>query len=122
MAYCCANGRGHGCRRHSGTCTAHGRPESSVVVLPATPARGAKSSAMSGNFVRLPASNPMSSLSGAHYDEADLPVPGGNNPAGADPSAGAGLTDPGGLELFRRAQSGDRGAFGQIVLLFQDRL
>lgn len=31
-------------------------------------------------------------------------------------------TAPQEAELFRRAQQGDRGAFGQIVLLFQDRL
>lgn len=51
----------------------------------------------------------MSSLSGAHY-EADLPVPSSDTPSGRD------------AELLRRAQHGDRGAFGQIVLLYQDRL
>ncbi|HWA51071.1 MAG TPA: sigma-70 family RNA polymerase sigma factor, partial [Dongiaceae bacterium] len=66
-----------------------------------------------GNFDNLPASNPMSSLSGAHY-EAELP-----QQAPADPAAG---TAPHGAELFKRAQLGDRGAFGQIVLLFQNRL
>jgi len=66
------------------------------------------------NLRNSPASNPMSSLSGAHY-EADLPQPAANAEAA---SAGA----PQSAELFRRAQQGDRGAFGQIVLLFQDRL
>ena len=51
----------------------------------------------------------MSSLSGAHY-EADYPVPSSDTPAGRD------------AELLRQAQAGDRGAFGQIVLLYQDRL
>ena len=51
----------------------------------------------------------MSSLSGAHY-EADLPIPSSDTPAGRD------------AELLRQAQRGDRGAFGQIVLLYQDRL
>lgn len=55
----------------------------------------------------------MSSLSGAHY-EADLPQ---QASADAAPSVA-----PQGAELFRKAQLGDRGAFGQIVLLFQDRL
>jgi len=51
----------------------------------------------------------MSSLSGAHF-EADLPVPSSDTPSGRD------------AELLRRAKNGDRGAFGQIVLLYQDRL
>ena len=52
----------------------------------------------------------MSSLSGAQF-EADMPQ------APADAAAGSPHA-----ELFRRAQAGDRGAFGQIVVLFQDRL
>ncbi|HEX3358352.1 MAG TPA: sigma-70 family RNA polymerase sigma factor [Tepidisphaeraceae bacterium] len=52
----------------------------------------------------------MSSLSGAH-DEIDLPPKsGGAAPANAE------------AELLRRAQFGDRAAFGQIVVRFQDRL
>jgi RNA polymerase sigma-70 factor (ECF subfamily) len=51
----------------------------------------------------------MSSLSGAHY-EADLPI------QSSDPSGGRDA------ELLRKAQRGDRGAFGQIVVLYQDRL
>jgi RNA polymerase sigma-70 factor (ECF subfamily) len=51
----------------------------------------------------------MSSLSGAH-DELDLPRAGA--PAAVNPDA----------DLLRRAQFGDRAAFGQLVLRFQDRL
>jgi RNA polymerase sigma-70 factor, ECF subfamily len=64
----------------------------------------------SRNFSNLPASKPMSSLSGAQF-EADLP------PA-TDPAA----SGPRHADLFRQAQLGDRGAFGQIVKIFQDRL
>jgi RNA polymerase sigma-70 factor (ECF subfamily) len=52
----------------------------------------------------------MSSLSGAHY-EADLNA--------ADAAAGAGGRD---AALLRQAQNGDRTAYGQIVLIYQDRL
>ena len=65
----------------------------------------------------------MSSFSGAHY-EADLPAPGGDD-ADKSPGPQDGVIGPQSqreLDLFRRAQSGDRGAFGQIVLHFQDRL
>lgn len=51
----------------------------------------------------------MSSLSGAHY-EADYTMPASENSVGRD------------ADLFRKAQRGDRGAFGQIVVLYQDRL
>jgi RNA polymerase sigma-70 factor (ECF subfamily) len=51
----------------------------------------------------------MSSLSGAH-DEMDLPQGGVPSSANAD------------ADLLRKAQFGDRAAFGQIVLRFQDRL
>ncbi|HEY7088128.1 MAG TPA: sigma-70 family RNA polymerase sigma factor [Tepidisphaeraceae bacterium] len=56
----------------------------------------------------------MSSWTGAQF-EAELPA-GGQVPADGPASASREA------ELFRKAQSGDRGAFGQIVLLFQDRL
>jgi RNA polymerase sigma-70 factor (ECF subfamily) len=59
-----------------------------------------------GNFSNLPASKYMSSLSDAQF-EAELP-----EPATASREAG----------LFRKAQQGDRAAFGQIVVLYQDRL
>lgn len=60
------------------------------------------------NFSSRKSSNPMSSLSGAHY-EADLPVD-----ASADVSREA--------DLLRKARAGDRFAYGQIVHLYQDRL
>jgi RNA polymerase sigma-70 factor (ECF subfamily) len=53
----------------------------------------------------------MSSWTGAHF-EADLPP----QPPAEAPSASREA------ELFRKAQAGDRAAFGQIVVLFQDRL
>jgi RNA polymerase sigma-70 factor (ECF subfamily) len=63
----------------------------------------------SGNFANVAASNSMSSLSAAP-SEAGLPV---------------GLLERDGqgeLECLRRAQKGDRSAYGQIVLAYQDRL
>src|SRR5438067_10771435 len=64
----------------------------------------------------------MSSVSGAQY-EADLP------PQGAA-GAGAALAAPGDanhidraeLDLIKKAQHGDRGAYGRLVALYQDRL
>jgi len=62
----------------------------------------------------------MSSLSGAQY-EADLPpagvTPRGNR-GGRMPDAGAESDE----QLMRRAQSGERGAYGLIVIRHQDRL
>jgi RNA polymerase sigma-70 factor (ECF subfamily) len=51
----------------------------------------------------------MSSLSGAQY-EADLSPEGGGGSSGRDAA------------LLRQAQSGDRAAYAQIVLTYQDRL
>jgi RNA polymerase sigma-70 factor (ECF subfamily) len=55
----------------------------------------------------------MSSLSGTH-DEADLAA------------AGNGLNDPAAnrreIELLRKAQEGDRAAYGQLVIAYQDRI
>src|SRR5581483_5225558 len=62
-----------------------------------------------GNFPVVHSSNSMSSLSGAH-DEIDLP----RSAANASQQAEA--------DLLRKAQFGDRAAFGQLVLRFQDRL
>ncbi len=61
----------------------------------------------------------MSSLSGAQY-EADLPPSGvaGRSAKGPLPGPGA-ETDE---QLMRRAQGGERGAYGQIVIRHQDRL
>ncbi|HEX8520815.1 MAG TPA: sigma-70 family RNA polymerase sigma factor [Tepidisphaeraceae bacterium] len=56
----------------------------------------------------------MSSLSGAHF-EADFPA--ANGQAGGEVSNALGE-----LELIRKAQAGDRGAYGRLVLLYQDRL
>jgi RNA polymerase sigma-70 factor (ECF subfamily) len=56
----------------------------------------------------------MSSVSGAHYDETDLP----RQPAG-DHSTAAALSE---LELMKKSQLGDRGAYGKLVLLYQHRL
>lgn len=64
---------------------------------------------ISGNFFTRSASNPMSSLSGASF-EADLPAP-VMRETPADET-----------ELLRKAQRGDRGAYGQIVIAYQDRL
>jgi RNA polymerase sigma-70 factor (ECF subfamily) len=50
----------------------------------------------------------MSSVSGAH------------DQAAARPDGGRGIRPD--VALLQRAQSGDRGAYGQIVLLYQDRL
>ena len=64
-----------------------------------------------GNFSPQAASKPMSSISGAHY-QTDLA-------AAQTEGAGAKQED---VELLRKAQSGDRAAFGQLVIHFQDRL
>ena len=64
----------------------------------------------------------MSSLSDAQY-EADLPAgaAGPRPPSdGSEPSPDS--QQESAVALFRQAQLGDRGAFGQIVLLFQDRV
>ena len=55
----------------------------------------------------------MSSLTGAQY-EADFPPAGGGS---ASPGA-----DRAELDLIKKAQLGDRGAYGRLVLLYQDRL
>jgi RNA polymerase sigma-70 factor (ECF subfamily) len=64
----------------------------------------------------------MSSLSGTHHEPADL---------GADALDAEAFVAPGGagerglrpdIALLERAKTGDRGAYGQIVVLYQDRL
>jgi RNA polymerase sigma-70 factor (ECF subfamily) len=70
-----------------------------------------------GNFPRHAASEPMSSLSGAQY-EADLPPRPGDAGGGGGPSTSRTTDD----ELFRKAQAGDRGAYGQIAIRYQHRL
>lgn len=56
----------------------------------------------------------MSSLSGAQY-EADLP------PSSGD-AARAAAAGPADAELIRKAQAGDRSAYGQLAVRYQDRL
>ena len=58
----------------------------------------------------------MSSVSGAQYDEAGLPLP----PAGAEFTATPNTAAE--LDLIKKAQLGDRGAYGRLVQLYQDRL
>jgi RNA polymerase sigma-70 factor (ECF subfamily) len=58
----------------------------------------------------------MSSVSGAQF-EADLP-PSGN--AGAERGAASDPSQE--LALIKKAQLGDRGAYGKLVALYQDRL
>jgi RNA polymerase sigma-70 factor, ECF subfamily len=68
-----------------------------------------------GNLLDSPASNPMSSLSGAQY-EAELP------PKGHAPQAAAAAARVREVALLTKARNGDRSAYGQIVDLYQDRL
>ena len=56
----------------------------------------------------------MSSVSGAHFDEAGYPPH-----AGPERSA---APDPLEIELLKRAKDGDRGAYGKLVAIYQDRL
>jgi len=58
----------------------------------------------------------MSSLSGIHDDDAADLADAGGNAAAAD---AANRPD---VVMLRRAQAGDRAAYGQLVLLYQDRL
>ncbi len=62
----------------------------------------------------------MSSLSGAQY-EAELP-PNGVQPGGEAPGAASDRGRDGEMALFLKARGGDRSAYGQIVVLYQDRL
>ncbi|HSZ58462.1 MAG TPA: sigma-70 family RNA polymerase sigma factor [Tepidisphaeraceae bacterium] len=70
-----------------------------------------------GNFSRHQSSNVMSSLSHAHEET------GGFGPTSAE--ARDGTADRGvrpDVALLLKAQKGDRGAYGQIIVLYQDRL
>ena len=79
----------------------------------------------------------MSSLSGAQHDAADFSPDPGSDPASAPPLPGD--VPPAGprlvgeaddpergvrpdVAMLRRAQAGDRSAYGQVVVLYQDRL
>ena len=57
----------------------------------------------------------MSSVSGAQFGEAGYPAH-----AGAERSSAA--PDPLELELLKKAKDGDRGAYGKLVAIYQDRL
>ena len=59
----------------------------------------------------------MSSLSGASYEADFPPAPGTLSP---EVTGGGGTSAE--LELIRKAQAGDRGAYGRLVMLYQDRL
>jgi RNA polymerase sigma-70 factor (ECF subfamily) len=56
----------------------------------------------------------MSSVSGAQFDEAGYPAH-----AGTERSAAPDAVE---LELLKKAQNGDRGAYGKLVAIYQDRL
>ncbi len=62
----------------------------------------------------------MSSLSGAQY-EADPPHPSVAGSPQRASNAGDEFS-PADADLIRKARRGDRGAYGQLVLLYQDRL
>ena len=64
---------------------------------------------MTGNFSNLSTSKPMSSLSGTQHDASGRPE-----------IVGRGVRPD--VALLQRAQGGDRAAYGQIVVLYQDRL
>src|SRR5688500_9385976 len=55
----------------------------------------------------------MSSVSGAQFDEANF------SHAGAERSAPPDAVE---IELLKKAQNGDRGAYGKLVAIYQDRL
>src|SRR3954471_11090736 len=80
------------------------------------------------NFLHPRASNPMSSLSGttSGTDEAGEAGPLLPESDLLGPPAAAAGQKPTGLRpdvaLLQKAQEGDRGAYGQIVLMYQDRL
>jgi len=56
----------------------------------------------------------MSSVSGAQFDDAAIPPVSAAEPAAVDSSKE--------LELIKKAQLGDRGAYGRLVVLYQHRL
>src|SRR5687768_4259950 len=58
----------------------------------------------------------MSSVSGAQFDEAGYPAHAGTERSGAAPPN---VVE---IELLKKAQNGDRGAYGKLVAIYQDRL
>jgi RNA polymerase sigma-70 factor (ECF subfamily) len=73
---------------------------------------------MTRNFSQLSASNPMSSY-GAEF-EADLPPSAAAAGFGRSAESVAAVARE--LELIRKAKGGDRGAYGRLVVTYQDRL
>jgi RNA polymerase sigma-70 factor, ECF subfamily len=71
-----------------------------------------------GNFSKPVASNTMSSISGAEF-EADFPNHDSGQASAAPP---ANPTVAREMECLRKARQGDRAAYGQLVVLYQDRL
>jgi RNA polymerase sigma-70 factor (ECF subfamily) len=63
----------------------------------------------------------MSSLSGTHDDAADLADLSAGDVARGEPGDSSAVHRPD-LVMLRKAQDGDRAAYGQLVLLYQDRL
>ncbi len=63
----------------------------------------------------------MSSLSGTHDDAADLTDDGRAPPGAGDTAAGEPAIRPD-VAILRRAQAGDRSAYGQLVVRYQHRL
>ena len=85
------------------------------------------------NFPYPTASNPMSSLNGAKFEAHEhqaLPTPGADGAEAGQPTDPAAGGDPSPinlasrreLDLLRKAQQGDRAAYGQLVVAYQDRL
>jgi RNA polymerase sigma-70 factor (ECF subfamily) len=70
-----------------------------------------------GNFLTLSTSKPMSSLSQANEEAEGLRPPQAAQSGEAVPRS----VRPD-VALLQKAQQGDRGAYGQIILLYQDRL
>ena len=68
-----------------------------------------QASEISRNFPDAPASNPMSSPSGAEFETSE-------------PQEPINLAARRELDLLRKAQSGDRTSYGQLVVAYQDRL
>jgi len=75
-----------------------------------------------GNLSLLPTSNPMSSLSGTHHEPADLAADALDAEVFNEPGAAGDRGLRPDIALLERARTGDRAAYGQIVVLYQDRL
>src|SRR4051812_23736971 len=78
--------------------------------------------AISGNLQDNFASDQMSSFSGVQPEESGRPVPLARTDDIRSDDLAAARSAAQGAELFKHVQLGDRGAFAQIVQLYQDRL